>query len=132
VPRIRLLNLRVIKKLKNNKPLQCPGPEFDVKPVDDWGVESGHFMVWMRVAGLPNFRKLWGKVDERLAAGTRLKVYVASNFPVKGFHGEKAVVISTSSPLGGRNDFLGMGYLVVGVCCLIFGAWFLWKHLSSP
>jgi hypothetical protein len=86
-------------------------------------------MVWMRVAGLPTFRKLWGKIDEKLAAGTRLKVYVASHFDVTGFGGRKALVISTSSSLGGRNDFLGYGYLLVGLCCLIFGAWFLWKHL---
>jgi len=26
-----------------------------------WIVE--HFVVWMRTAGLPNFRKLWGRID---------------------------------------------------------------------
>lgn len=112
--------------IKGN-PIQCD----EIVPVPDWGVRSGHLMVWMRVAGLPNFRKLWGKVDQRLAAGTKLKIYVASNFPVKGFHGTKSVVVSTSSPLGGRNDFLGWGYMVVGICCLIFGTWFLSKHLSN-
>ena len=25
-----------------------------------------HFIVWMRTAGLPNFRKLWGKIEEDL------------------------------------------------------------------
>lgn len=119
-------------KFTNSKrqPIECSGEYKEVR-VDDWGVESGHFMVWMRVAGLPNFRKLWGKIDQKLLKGTKLKVYVTNHFPVKGFHGQKGVVISTSSPIGGRNDFLGMGYLVVGVCCLIFGTWFLWKHMSS-
>jgi len=110
--------------------VSCTGDYHQV-PVADWGVKSGHFMVWMRVAGLPKFRKLWGKVDRRLVAGTRLKAYVASNFPVSSFEGKKALVISTSSALGGRNDFLGQGYLMVGVCCLVFGTWFLWKHLSA-
>jgi hypothetical protein len=26
-------------------------------------MKDEHFIVWMRYAGLPTFRKLWGKVD---------------------------------------------------------------------
>lgn len=33
--------------------------------------EDEHFHVWMRVAALPNFRKLWGRNDDdAMAAGT--------------------------------------------------------------
>lgn len=28
-----------------------------------------HFIVWMRTAGLPNFRKLWGRIDNYLDPG---------------------------------------------------------------
>ena len=28
-----------------------------------------HFVVWMRTAGLPDFRKLWGKIESDLSAG---------------------------------------------------------------
>ena len=28
-----------------------------------------HFIVWMRTAGLPNFRKLWGRIDNGLEPG---------------------------------------------------------------
>jgi len=33
-------------------------------------VEDEHFIVWMRTSGLPNFRKLWGVIAEKLVAGT--------------------------------------------------------------
>jgi hypothetical protein len=28
-----------------------------------------HFIVWMRTAGLPSFRKLWGKINNVLDVG---------------------------------------------------------------
>jgi len=115
----------------HGKNVECAAPAYKKVAVADWGVTSGHFMAWMRVAGLPKFRKLWGKVDGSLRAGTKLKVHVASNFPVTGFGGQKALVISTSSPLGGRNDFLGIGYMLVGVACLGSGTWNLWKHMGD-
>ena len=95
----------------------------------DWGLRSGHFLVssaleassgiaprWMRTAALPSFRKVWGKVDSKLPAGTRLRVYVEHHFPVKEFYGQKAgdgvwaapplleaFVMSTASVVGGRS-----------------------------
>jgi hypothetical protein len=32
--------------------------------------ENEHFMVWMRTSGLLGFRKLWGKINTNLPAGT--------------------------------------------------------------
>lgn len=32
-------------------------------------VTDEHFIVWMRTAGLPNFRKLWGKIENDLNKG---------------------------------------------------------------
>jgi len=86
----------------------------------------------MRVAALPSFRKLWGRIDSKLVAGTTLRVYVENNFPVKPYHGRKSLVLSTCSIIGGRNDFLGYGYIIVGGFCLAFGSAFLFKQLWRP
>jgi len=109
-------------------PFACDGNYRRVAKGQDWGVQSGHFIVWMRIAGLPSFRKLWGKVVTPLREGSTLRVHFQDNFPVSQYRGRKAFVISTSSALGGRNDFLGYGYMVVGSCCLIFGVVFLCRY----
>jgi hypothetical protein len=117
--------------VRDGQPFNCSGDYKQVR-VNDWGIESGHFIVWMRVAGLPSFMKLWGRIDTPIKAGSTVTVNFVSNFPVKPFDGRKAIVLSTASVLGGRNDFLGLGYLAVGGCCLVFGLAFLWRHIAKP
>jgi len=109
----------------------CEG-DYKLVPSKTWGIESGHFIVWMRVAGLPSFRNAWGRIDRRFPAGSTLRVYFGDNFPVTKFHGRKAFVLSSTNFLGGRNDFFGYGYLVVGCSCLIFAGAFMWRHLVKP
>ncbi|OMJ89991.1 hypothetical protein SteCoe_7781 [Stentor coeruleus] len=86
-------------------------------------VEDEHFIVWMRTSGLPNFRKLWGRIEEDLE-GT-FKVQIKSFYDVTDFNGEKYVVISTANALGGDNTFLGIAYIVVGGITLILALAFV-------
>jgi len=96
-------------------------------------VNDEDFIVWMRTAGLPTFKKLYRKIENLdLHAGDVLMINVQNVFPVSSFSGEKSIVLSTTSWLGGKNDFLGYAYIVVAILCFILGALFLAKHCISP
>jgi hypothetical protein len=91
-------------------------------------VNNEHFIVWMRPAALPNFRKLYGRITSDVKAGSTLTFGVTANYPVSGFDGSKTLVLSTVSWMGGKNPFLGVAYIVVGFLCLAMAAVFSVKQ----
>ena len=84
-----------------------------------------HFIVWMRPAGLPNFRKLWGRIERDLKAGSHVTVEVDNNFDVSKFNGKKFLILSTVNVFGGKNTFLGVSYIVLGAICIVLAIVFL-------
>lgn len=84
----------------------------------------------MRTAGLPNFRKLWGRLDDGIKKGT-YTVVIQNSYDVNGFEGNKSFVLSTTNALGGKNYFLAICYIVVGSLCLIFAVIFLFAYLKK-
>ncbi|KAI8925273.1 CDC50/LEM3 family [Entophlyctis helioformis] len=88
--------------------------------------------VWMRTAGLPTFRKLWGRnVESVLPRGT-WQVDIKQNFDVGRYSGTKSIVLSSVSVLGGKNPFLGIAYICVGTICWALGIAFLARHMLKP
>ena len=101
-----------------------------VNPIE--GVDNEHFIVWMRTAGLPTFRKLYGKIHSDLKEGDMLTFELDLNFEVDSFDGSKALVISTLGDFGGKNSFLGISYIVVGSISLLLGVLFAFKQAVNP
>lgn len=89
-----------------------------------------HFIVWMRTAGMPNFRKLWGRIHIDLQPDT-YSLVVANNYDVSAFDGEKKFVMSTTNAFGGKNYFLAICYIVVGSLCFVFAAIFAIAHFVN-
>jgi hypothetical protein len=101
-----------------------------VSPIE--GVENEHFIVWMRAAGLPTFRKLYGKINNDFKKGDKLAFHINANFEVDSFDGSKSIVISTIGQFGGKNSFLGVSYIVVGSVSFLLAFLFGIKQIVSP
>ena len=126
----------------NESPFSRVGPLRFTLPLPN----DPDFAVWQRVAALPTFKKLYRVIrcvptaasptcsgsSGKLYAGDVLQVQVANNFDISPFSGQKAVVISTVSWLGGRNFFLGAAWITVGGLCFLLALLFGLVTLLNP
>ncbi|KAF6020930.1 TMEM30A [Bugula neritina] len=105
--------------------------ELDTSDPDNNGYQNEDLIVWMRNAALPSFRKLYRKIKPSdtfenggLPAGNYV-LEIEYNYPVTVFGGRKKMILSTVSWIGGKNSFLGIAYITVGVICLLLAVMFL-------
>ncbi|CAH8842709.1 unnamed protein product [Trichobilharzia szidati] len=90
-------------------------------------------IVWMRIAALPFFRKLYGRVShagdftDGMPPGT-YEITIRYSYPVASFNGRKAIIIANTSWLGAKNPSLGIACLITGCTHLFIGIFFLVGH----
>ncbi|XP_022777099.1 ALA-interacting subunit 1-like isoform X2 [Durio zibethinus] len=94
--------------------------------------EQEDLIVWMRTAALPTFRKLYGRIEEDLQANEQITVVIQNNYNTYSFGGKKKLVLSTTSWIGGKNDFLGVAYITVGGLCLFLAVSFILLYVIKP
>lgn len=85
------------------------------------GVTDERFINWMRVAGLSNFRKLYGKVDTDISAGDQWTFNLTLNYEVTSYGASKYLVVTDFSSLGSPNYALSVVYILVGSVSLVIG-----------
>jgi len=96
------------------------------------GVTNEHFVVWMRIAALPHFRKLYGYFEKPIKKGETVTFKIIANWDVRSFKGSKSLVLTTTSMFGGKNPALGYSFIGVGGFCLLCGILFGLKHYFKP
>jgi hypothetical protein len=101
-----------------------------VSPIE--GVKNEHFVNWMRTAGLPQFRKLYGIINEDVLAGEALAFGIQTNFEVASFKGTKRIILTTLADFGNQNYALGNSAIIIGVSSLAVGIMFAIKRIFNP
>lgn len=87
-------------------------------------ITDEHFLVWMRPSGLPNPKKLWGRINKDLKQGDNIVININNKYNVTPYGGKKKIILSNATKFGGKNKFLGISYIVVGalsiICAVVF------------
>lgn len=87
--------------------------------------------VWMHVAGMPDFRKLWGRINADVSHGNytlkinNSKLSLKLVYNVSSIRGKKHFVLSQVNDLGGKNYFLAIIFFIVGGISFLFAALFI-------
>ena len=124
----KLDNVRPPPFWTNNRKLVKPDGTY--KQLPDLHNDE-RFQNWMKVSGLPIFRKVYGRYNNDIPEGT-YTILISSTYEVQSYGASKSLVISNTSWIGGKNSFLGWAYIATGGIFLTLALVFLARHLIAP
>ena len=81
---------------------------------------SERFIIWMRTAGLPRFKKVWGRIDNDVPAAN-YTIMINNLYNTTSFQGEKTFYLSHLDSLGQKSTFISYVYIGFGSILLVFG-----------
>ena len=93
-----------------------------ISPIE--GVTNEHFIVWMRTAALPTFRKLYGKISGPFSKGDVISLNIVANYEVTSFGGTKSLILTNLGSLGAKNLYIRQLYLAVGIIFFLIGLFY--------
>lgn len=102
--------------------------ETNVPDISTWY----QFQNWMHTSALPTFNKLALRNDDDTLQKGTYEVSIGLHFPVLPFNGNKYIYISQRSVMGGKNDFLGISWMVGGALCFVLGLTLLIINTIKP
>ncbi|GJN15029.1 hypothetical protein PR202_gb01914 [Eleusine coracana subsp. coracana] len=82
---------------------------------------------WMRKC-----QKLYGRIESDIMASDEITVVIQNNYNTYSFGGTKALVLSTTSWIGGKNNFIGVAYVAIGGICFFLALCFVILHVVKP
>lgn len=91
--------------------------------------DDQHFMVWMRPAAAANVRKLYGVINEKLVAGETVSIAVNNRYNTYDFNGGKYLIFSENAWIGGKNNFLGILFIALGVMSFVIAITFFFAYI---
>jgi phosphoserine phosphatase len=109
-------------------------PEYDSQQSWDWlykrfpeiinktaGVKNEHFATWVRPDAYPAVTKTYARIHQPLMAGQNISVVINANYPVSQLASgvRKELILTTLSPLGGRNFTYAWFLIFSGVICMM-------------
>lgn len=102
--------------------------ETNIPDISTWP----QFQNWMRPSALATFNKLALRNDSASLEEGIYQIEVGLHFPVLPYNGKKYLYITQRSVIGGKNDFLGISWIVAGGICFVLGLALLVINFIKP
>ena len=84
------------------------------------GQQNQHFIIWMRTSPVPTFSKVYAKCKDCTLEAGDYEIKIDNRYPASLFNGEKYIVIAREGTLGNKQTFLGIAFITLGCCCIVF------------